>query len=86
MCVRRLQVDKVVIPPATEKRPEQQFGFVHFNDQASASKAVTEAKADKPELLGKTLEVSFATLLGINRQRLTPQSTQLHAQCRGAHS
>jgi hypothetical protein len=67
LCVRRLQVEKVVIPPATEKRPEQQFGFIHFNDQASASKAVAEAKAEKPELLGKTLEVSFAGLLGIGR-------------------
>ena len=57
-----LQVDKVVIPAATEKRPEQQFGFVHFKDQASASKAVTEGKDEKPELLGKTLEVSLGRL------------------------
>lgn len=48
----------MVIPPATEKRPERQFGFVHFTEQAAADKAVAEAAgADKPELLGKALEV-----------------------------
>ena len=52
-----LQVSKVVIPQATEKRPERQFGFVHFEQQSSADKAVSDSGSEKPELLGATLEV-----------------------------
>ena len=52
-----MQVSKVVIPQATEKRPERQFGFVHFEQQSSADTAVSEAGSKKPELLGNTLEV-----------------------------
>ena len=53
-----LQVSKVVIPAATEKRPEQKFGFIHFVNQSSADKAVTDAAGGrKPRLGGTTLEV-----------------------------
>lgn len=52
------QVAKVVIPAATDRRPEQRFGFVHFTEQSSADKAVSDAGAgQKPELDGNTLEV-----------------------------
>lgn len=47
-----------MIPQATERRPERQFGFVHFAEQKSADKAVDDAlKGNKPELLGSALEV-----------------------------
>ena len=54
-----VQVARAVIPQATEKRPERQFGFVHYAEQSSADKAVEEAGSDKPELLGNTLEVGL---------------------------
>ena len=53
-----MQIVKVVIPPATEKRPEQRFGFVHFEAQDGADSAVTKAEGgDKPVLDENTLEV-----------------------------
>ena len=53
-----VQVSKVVIPAATEKRPEQKFGFIHFVEQSSADKAVADAALGrKPRLAGTILEV-----------------------------
>ena len=66
-----LQVSKAVIPAATERRPEQRFGFVHFVEQSSADRVVADANAgEKPELDGNMLEVPSPPLLAAGKFRL----------------
>ena len=56
----RAQVVKVVMPAAKEGRPHREYGFVHFNERATAVKLVDDAeKGIKPSLDGNTLEVGL---------------------------
>lgn len=53
------QVTKVVIPPAKPDKPNREFGFIHFAEKETVDKLISDAEqGTKPELKGKTLEVS----------------------------
>lgn len=53
-------IERVVIPAAREDRPRREFGFVHFEEQASAQQVVESTETFT--LDGKDLSVRHDTL------------------------
>ena len=54
----------MVIPPAKPDKPNREFGFIHFAEKDTVDKLILGAEqGTKPEMDGKTLEVSSRSAL-----------------------